>query len=76
MALVSIRELFLHRGARGFRLSLQVDPELDRKLYDAGVELESARAQTGTVANIVFEKLSSFQRPSSVAIDTRPKSLS
>jgi hypothetical protein len=69
MGLVSMRELSLHRGARGFRLGLQADPELDRKLYDAGVELENTRTEEGSVANIIFEKLSSSQ-PSVSTADT------
>ncbi len=72
MALVSMRELSLHRGARGFRLDLQADPELDRKLYDAGVALENARAEEGSVASIVFEKLSLSHHTSAAAPDVAP----
>jgi hypothetical protein len=64
MAVVSMRELILHPGARGFRLGFGVDPEVDRKLYDAGVTLENVRVEEGSVANIVFEKLSSAQSAS------------
>jgi len=72
MAVVSIRELALHPGARGFRLGLRADPELDRKLYDAGVALESARAEEGSAANIVFEKLSSSPGTSATAPAAMP----
>jgi hypothetical protein len=74
MAIVSMHELTLHPGARGFRLGFQDDPESDRKLYDAGVALESVRVEEGSAAKSVFEKLSSSQPPSSVAPVAMPMS--
>jgi hypothetical protein len=53
-------------------LGLQANPELDRKVYDAGVALESVRTEQGSVAFMVFEKLSSSQGTSYGPPDTRP----
>jgi hypothetical protein len=53
MALISILEKPLHPGEWGFRF--RVDPELDRKLYEACVALESARLVPGSFVNLMYE---------------------
>jgi hypothetical protein len=59
MALKISREMPFGAGSRGFRFENHEDRVKDKKQYEEGRKLEKARFRQGSLAQKIFERLSS-----------------
>ncbi len=53
-------ELKLGKGVKGYKLEVRQEPESEREIYKAGVELERSLEDPESLAHKVFTRLSSF----------------
>ncbi len=70
MAIGISREAHFGLGGKSFRFEVHRDVVADQKLYEAGRELEAARFRNGSLAQRIFDRLSSTEiKPSRAACD-------
>lgn len=58
MAVEICRETEFGSGSRGFRFALRADDGLDKRLYEDGCQLETARFREGSIGQRMFARLS------------------